>query len=74
MSVPNDMIKVRLEEEVRAFIHNDVGNAAHFLIKRIGGKIAAVERDGLFLDQMTCALMIGFSHELQRYAHASGRP
>ena len=57
------LMRVRLEKEVKAFIHNDLGNASHFLLKRIRDRLAAGDREGIFLDQMACAMMIAFSHE-----------
>jgi len=56
-------MEVELERSVKDYIHNDLTNAAHHLKKTIETRMAADDRDGIFLDMMAALTMIAFAVE-----------
>lgn len=56
-------MEVELERQIKDYIHNDIANAAHHLKKMIEDRMAADDRDGIFLDMMAALTMIAFAVE-----------
>ena len=56
-------IRATLEVEQEDLIHNDLGNAAHYLTERVRERLANGDRDGLFLEMIAAVTMTAFSLE-----------
>ncbi len=59
----NVRMEVELERSVKDYIHNDIANAAHHLMKTIEARLEKDDRDGIFLDMMAALTMIAFAVE-----------
>jgi len=58
-------LKVRRQQKKFVYIHNDLGNAAHFHKERIVQRHSAGDKNGLALDCMACLIILAFSVEAQ---------
>lgn len=63
MSKVFDRVRVRIRENKKVYIHNDLSNAAYYFRERIKERVKAGDREGLGHEVMACLTMIAFAIE-----------
>ena len=58
-----DTVKVRIEQNAKVYIHNDLSQGATHFSDVVQKKLEDGDRDGIAYDGMACALMIAFAFE-----------